>query len=132
LYAGYYAGQRTDAQIHSPEHCYPGSGWQVVERRQEGAPGVPVRELVIDRQGRRRVVWFTYRTRWGWTSGSLGLKRDQILASLLARDRDALLLRLSTPILPGESEADARDRLRATWESATSPVRTWFAQRGVA
>lgn len=132
LYAGYYAGQRTDAQIHSPEHCYPGSGWDVVESRPRDLADIGLRELLIDRGGRRRVVWFGYRTRWGWTAGSLGLKRDQILASLFARDRDALLVRLSTPILPGEAADDARERLRSVWGEATGPVRDWFERRGAA
>jgi hypothetical protein len=30
LYVGYYRSQRQGETIHSPKHCYPGSGWHTL------------------------------------------------------------------------------------------------------
>lgn len=130
MYAGYYAGQRANAQIHSPEHCYPGSGYAVEESRVAQESDHDVRELVVKRGESTRLVWFAYRTRVGWTTNSFGLKRDQIVAAILARSRDALLLRVSTPVYPGEGLEAARTRVANAWSGSTAPVRAWYVSEG--
>jgi EpsI family protein len=29
VFAGYFDRQREGSQVHSPRHCYPGSGWNI-------------------------------------------------------------------------------------------------------
>ena len=117
IYAGYYAGQRTNAQVHAPEHCYPGAGWEIMSSRVLEEKGRRLRELRIENHGEKRLVWYASRTRSGQLSGALALKRDQLLSTLQGHARDALLLRLSTPIL----EVEGKDRAEAPWIS-NSPI----------
>ena len=45
LFIGYFGTQHENSQIHSPKHCYPGAGWNILDegstriaRRDEGDP----------------------------------------------------------------------------------------------
>jgi EpsI family protein len=130
IYAGYYAGQRTNAQVHAPEHCYPGAGWgivasRVVQRNQES-----LHELSIEKRGEKRLVWYAYRTRRGQATSALGLKLDQMFSALRGAPRDALLLRLSTPVLDVEGETAAQRRLAESWDTYGSEVIRWYEGRG--
>jgi EpsI family protein len=131
LYAGYYAGQRRDAQIHAPEYCYPGAGWDVERNRPLSWEGHRMRELVVERGTERRLVWYLYRTRLGEPDGAFGLRRDQILATLTGRPRDGLLLRVSTPLLEMEGEDPARDRLAEAWRREGRRILDWYEGRGI-
>ena len=130
IYLGYYAGQRSDSQVHAPEHCYPGTGWEIVRqtKREEGVSAR--RELRIEYMGNSRLVWYGYRTRLGAPISAWGLKRDQVLATLLGRSRDALLVRLSTPVLEVDGEEGARERLDAAWKLHAARVAQWFDEEG--
>ena len=128
LYAGYYGAQRRNAQIHAPEHCYPGTGFEVeISRRHRVGEGF-VRELHVHRQGQRRLVWYRYRTRSGDSFGPYGLKWDMMLAALRGRPRDAMLVRLSTPWLSIEDVEGPRARLALAWGESVEDLQQWFAQ----
>jgi len=130
IYAGYWAGQRSNAQVHPPEHCYPGSGWKIRSSRTRGEGNDKVRELVISRRGQSRLVWYAYQTRLGRRLSPFGLKGDQMLAVLGGRPRDAILLRLSTPILEVDGVDGARSRLLAAWERHAASALSWFRSEG--
>jgi len=130
LYVGYYAGQRSDAQVHAPEHCYPGTGWEIRDERNHPVGDQQLRELRIERKGNARLVWYGYRTRLGAPTSAFALKRDQVVATLMRRSRDALLLRLSTPILEADGEQGARARLESAWSVHASRVARWYDEEG--
>ncbi|HKI84846.1 MAG TPA: EpsI family protein [Candidatus Krumholzibacteria bacterium] len=130
IYAGYYAGQRTNAQVHAPEHCYPGAGWEIVDSEVVHEDDSVMRQLLIEKQGEKRLVWYAYRTRRGQVTSALGLKLDQMLSSLRGSSRDALLLRLSTPVLDVEGESVAQKRLARSWDSYGEEVLRYFDERG--
>ncbi len=130
IYAGYWAGQRSNAQVHPPEHCYPGSGWKIVRSESRVLHASRLRELTIAHNGRRRLVWYAYQTRLGRRLTPFGLKLDQMRAVLTGRPRDAVLLRMSTPILEVDGLDGARARLQRTWERHALAVLDWFEQEG--
>jgi len=111
IFLGYFARQRFGSQIHSPRHCYPGSGWTIIDQRAGGGLGGPASELLLQREKERRVVLYQYRTRGGWTTSELRLKLEMARNALLGRPLDAAFLRFSTRVVPGESEDAARARL---------------------
>jgi exosortase D (VPLPA-CTERM-specific) len=116
LYIGYYRSQRQGAQIHSPQHCYPGAGWEVQEsepilvRRLDGGFD-ELRRLVVERDGRRDVVVYWYDTRTGRLSDDIGLKLNLMRTALLRLPQDAAFVRWSTPIAEHESLDAATRRL---------------------
>ena len=74
MYVGYYAGQRSNSQVHAPEHCYPGTGWEIVRQTTREQETAALRELRIQHQGNSRLVWYGYRTRLGAPISAFGLK----------------------------------------------------------
>ena len=111
LFVGYFAQQRFGSQIHSPRHCYPGSGWTILDAgRGDQMPG-GAGNLLIQKNKDRRIVYYQYITRGGGTTSEYRLKWELIKNSLIGRPLDAAFVRFSTPVAAGEAEAGARDRL---------------------
>jgi EpsI family protein len=111
LFVGYFNRQRFGSQIHSPRHCYPGSGWNVIGSTTSNRLGGPSGELTIQRDKERRVVLYNYRTRGGDTTSEWRLKLEMALGSLLGRPCDAAFIRYSTAVRDGESDSVALERL---------------------
>lgn len=111
LFVGYFARQRFGSQIHSPRHCYPGSGWNILSAKVSERLGGPSGELLIQRDKDRRVVLYQYVTRRGITTSEFRLKWELTLGSLLGRPMDAAFLRYSTPLAKSETEDQAVLRL---------------------
>jgi EpsI family protein len=123
LFVGYFAQQRFGSQIHSPRHCYPGSGWNILSATKSERLGEPSGELLIQREKERRVVLYQYLTRGGATTSELRLKVELTLGGLLGRPIDAAFIRYSTPVAIGESEAAALERLGAFARALQPSVR---------
>lgn len=77
VYIGYHAtqvreegGGASENSIHPPEHCLPGSGWDVIDAQVvplnipgvEGLPG-EAKRFVIARGSARKLVYFWYQSR---------------------------------------------------------------------
>jgi len=114
LFIGYFATQQERSQIHSPKHCYPGSGWDILS---EGSlmlqlPGraEQVRRLMISDGIERRLVvyWFTMQGRV--IPNEFALKWNQMTSALLGRPQSAAFVRFSVELRPGREE-EARKRL---------------------
>lgn len=120
LYVGYYGTARGGRPEHTPWVCYPSAGWQI-ERSMvtpmaiESAPGEDPRinELIVNRDGKRRLVHFWYATHRSTAIASeTGLTLDHLAGRLSSAGRaDGALVRLSTPI-DARGLDPARDRLR--------------------
>lgn len=114
LFIGYFAEQRERSQIHSPKHCYPGAGWNIISEGtlmlRHGGRREPVRELIISdgRQRRLVVYWFSMHGRT--IPHEFALKWLQMTSALLARPQSAAFVRFSTVTAPGD-EAGTRRRL---------------------
>jgi EpsI family protein len=111
LFVGYFAQQRFGSQIHSPRHCYPGSGWNILRATKSERLGGPSGELLIQRDKEQRVVLYQYLTRGGATTSELRLKVELTVGALLGRPIDAAFIRYSTPVGSGETEAAALARM---------------------
>ncbi len=111
LFVGYFARQKFGSQIHSPRHCYPGSGWNILTTEESERLGSPSGELTIQRDKDRRVVLYQYLTRGGATTSEFRLKWELTMGALLGRPMDAAFIRYSTPLARHETEGEALDRL---------------------
>ena len=108
LFIGYFADQQKNTQIHSPKHCYPGAGWDIVS---EGSIVInvgrilsPARRLIISSGGRRQLVVYWFNMRGKTIPNEFALKWNQMTSALLSRPQAASFIRFSAMIPPGGDE----------------------------
>ncbi len=113
LFIGYFADQQENSQIHSPKHCYPGAGWDIIS---EGSIALdiggtisPARKLTISDGGSRQLVVYWFSVRGRTIPNEFELKWNQMTSALLARPQAASFIRFSAPIPPGRDEAVRAD-----------------------
>lgn len=120
LYVAYYATQRKGESAHSPRTCIPGGGWEMVGLAEHVVEGVTIngRPLVVNRavirlgeQKQLTYYWFQQR---GRVITNEYLVKWLIFWDALTRNRtDGALVRLVTPVMPGEDIAAAEKRMVA-------------------
>ena len=67
LYGVFYGAQGADRTMHSPLNCYPGSGWEIVEKGKVRFKGVgghengfEARKLILRKGQRKRLLYYWY------------------------------------------------------------------------
>jgi len=114
VYIGYYSTARGGRPEHTPRACYTGAGWALLATDVRTVDGgrSRIQEFLVERGGQRRLVHFWYRThrQTGLTSG-LNLSIDRLIGRFTTGRADGALVRLSTPLRPGEDLSAARSRL---------------------
>lgn len=100
VYIGYYQSQRAGEQIHSPKHCLPGGGLQVVSERitTRQIPGYgPLKAVeALYRNGADGTLFlYWYRMRDEHITNEYLLKLAMIWNSLVHRRNEAMFVRLS-------------------------------------
>jgi EpsI family protein len=126
LYIGYHEKQTRDrtsgrsSAIHPPEHCLPGSGWDVIDAQIvpiDGLPGAEAKRFVIAKGNERALVYFWYQSR----GRAIARSHEKILYMFLDRARtgrtDGSLVRFTIPIHQGDI-----DEAEATFQSFSSAV----------
>jgi EpsI family protein len=101
LYIGYYSSQKQGAQIHSPKHCLPGSGWYKISKKQkvmniDGVGDVSFIEAVYQKGEEKEMFIYWYKMKNIYITNEYILKLYMILNSLKYGRNDAAFLRLST------------------------------------
>lgn len=117
LYVAWYDSQRAGQSVHSPRSCLPGGGWVITELTQVALPNVngPAGDVVVNRAlialgNERQLVYYWFQQR-GRVITNEYLVKWYLLWDALARQRtDGALVRLTTPLKPGEDprRGDAR------------------------
>ncbi|RME33477.1 MAG: VPLPA-CTERM-specific exosortase XrtD [Gammaproteobacteria bacterium] len=120
FYVAWYDHQHAGSAAHSPRSCIPGGGWHIssVEERVSGTlslHGQPVRYNRVEiRKGDHRQLVYYWFVEQGRVTANEYLAKWYIFWHALTRNRtDGALVRLVTPILPGEDWADGDARLLA-------------------
>jgi EpsI family protein len=133
LFIAYFPSQRTGDTIHSPQHCLPGSGWNPVENTRvtlalpSHAP-FAVNRYVIAKGDDRRLVLY-----WFWAHDH-GVASEYWAKYYLVKDAirlnrsDGSLVRLVTPMYPGESAEHAQQRI-FPFTSAVVPLLDQYIPR---
>ncbi len=117
LYVAYYATQRTGVSPHSPSVCLPGNGWQmaVFERtnyNNNDGISLPLNRVVMTKGSDKELVYYWFEER-GLKIANEYVSKLYLLRDAVFKNRtDGALVRLTTPILPGETEGDADQRLQ--------------------
>jgi len=104
LYIGYYKTHRRSAEIHTPEHCQAGGGWEILtkERRQYDIPGVNEHlnliEAVYEKDQEKRLFIYWYLINGKHITNFFHYKMRVILNALLYKRSDATFVRITVPI----------------------------------
>lgn len=116
LFVAYFPSQREGDAIHSPKNCLPGSGWTPLESVSTdlylgGGNTVNAnRYVVANGGGERDLVLYWYQAH-GRTVASEYLAKYWLVADSIRLHRtDGALVRLITPMLPGETSVAAEHR----------------------
>jgi EpsI family protein len=112
LYVAYYGSQRTGESPHSPLVCIPGGGWSITKLERGALDAAhPLNKARIERNGSKQLVYYWYEER-GRSIASEYWSKWYLLSDAITKNRsDGALVRLITPVSPGELEGDADARL---------------------
>jgi len=116
LFIAYFPSQRAGDTIHSPKNCLPGSGWSPIDSRhitlsQPGHEPFPVNRYVIAQGDSQRVVLYWYWAHNRGIASEYWAKYYLVADSIKMNRSDGSLVRITTPLLPGETADDAQERL---------------------
>jgi exosortase D (VPLPA-CTERM-specific) len=107
LYIGYHASQRQGDLIHSPKHCYPGSGWYSLEAGQQsislthaGNDGqvITVNRYLIQKGLEQQLVLYWYQERGRVVANEYWGKLYLVWDAFTRRRTDGALVRVSAPV----------------------------------
>ncbi|HSG29007.1 MAG TPA: EpsI family protein [Candidatus Krumholzibacterium sp.] len=126
FFLGYFERQQENSQIHSPKHCYPGSGWNIMGERDvrvslEGKD-LDVRELLISDGRETRLVIYWFNMSGESIPDEFALKFHQMKNALLSRPQSAAFIRFST-VVDGGDQDRARARLLGFIEEISPDIR---------
>jgi EpsI family protein len=116
LYIAYFPSQKTGDTIHSPNHCIPGAGWvpisrEIVHLAAPDGSSFPVNRYVITKLGARQLVLYWFQAHGREVASEYWAKYYLIADSIRMNRSDGSLVRLMTPMLHGESPAEAQARM---------------------
>ncbi len=118
LYVAYYATQRTGVSPHSPSVCLPGNGWQIAEferssyRNDDLGIFLPLNRVIMSKGSNRELVYYWFEERGLQVANEYAAKLYLLRDAIFKNRTDGALVRLTTPVLPGENESDADKRLQ--------------------
>jgi len=118
LYSAYYASQRGGASAHSPRSCIPGGGWQIkgfdtidLKNVENGAKPLSVNRLLIRKGDQGQLVYYWFQQRDRIITNEYLVKWYLFWDALTKNRTDGALIRLTTPVKPGENPQLADQRL---------------------
>ena len=115
LYIAYLPTQRSGQSIHSPENCLPGAGWTIVSSQVThftGGDGKPYEandNLIVNGASTDEVLYW-YQLHGRSIASDYRAKIDTLADSIRYGRTDEALVRIITPVLPGEERDSARER----------------------
>jgi EpsI family protein len=115
LFIGYFPTQRTGQSIHSPQHCLPGAGWTfqssgVTQLTDSSGKVSTVGEYIISNGSSTQEVLYWYQMHGRSIANDYKAKLYTVADSIRYGRTDAALVRIITPVNPGESQVDAHNR----------------------
>ncbi len=116
LFIGYFPTQRTGQAIHSPQNCLPGSGW-TFESSGTTLIAAPdgrryrVGDYIITDGTNRQEVLYWYRAHGRSIASDYRAKLYMLLDAIRYNRTDGALIRVITPVLPGEPAGAAHARV---------------------
>jgi len=118
LFIAYFPSQRAGDTIHSPKNCLPGAGWSPVEssRVSVSLPALepfPANRYVIAKGEDRQLVLYWYWAHNRAVASEYWAKLYLVTDAMRLNRSDGSMIRITTPLLRGESIDTAQQRLLA-------------------
>lgn len=111
LYLGYHGGGPESGPIHSPKHCLPGSGWQVVStvpgEMSIGEQKVNLVRAVYQNGYSRELFLYWFQVKGKTLANEYALKAAEVFNSIVHNRRDSAFVRISLPFTGDEEKAIA-------------------------
>jgi EpsI family protein len=116
LFVAYFRSQRAGDTIHSPKNCLPGAGWTQIESRRitisrPGHQPFPATRYVIAKGDARQVVLYWYWAHDRGVASEYWAKFYLVADSIKMTRSDGALVRITTPMFPGETADAAQQQL---------------------
>ncbi len=116
LFIAYFPTQRAGDTIHSPKNCLPGAGWTPIDTARVtvsvgGHAPFPANRYVIAKGSDRLLVLYWYWAHDRALASEYWAKVYLVTDSIRMNRSDGALVRLTTPMVPGESVEAAMGRL---------------------
>ena len=118
LFIAFYNSQTQGNAIHSPEVCLPSGGWEVYDLapHRVSFPGTvygefAVNRAIIEKGTSRQLVYYWFEQRGKRMTNDFAAKISVLVDSIRIGRSDGALVRVLTPVRPGETEAMAEARL---------------------
>ena len=118
FYVAYYASQRNGLAPHSPAVCIPGNGWQITDLQRTSFSSdnanitFPLNRVIIEKNSTKELVYYWFEERGRKIANEWWSKAYLLADAILQNRTDGALIRVTTPIYPGEIESDADKRLQ--------------------
>ncbi len=130
LFVAYFPSQRTGSTIHSPKHCLPGAGWvfdssRYVNLIDDNGKVHHVGEYIISNGAMRDFVIYWYEAHGRSVASDYWAKFYLIEDAMRTNRTDGALVRIMTPIMPGEDVPQARNRAQG-FAAQLTPMLTRF------
>jgi EpsI family protein len=113
----WYADQ-SQGGVHSPEICLPGGGWEIawlertdITERHRRRPPFNLNRAIIQKGETRMMVYYWFQQRERRIAWDIAAKFWLMVDGITTGRTDGALVRLTTPIRPNETDAEAEARL---------------------
>ena len=117
FFSAWYEDQ-SKGGVHSPEICLPGSGWEIAWLERVNVAGrlgqteaFNINRAIIQKGESRMMVYYWFDQKGRRIAWDFAAKMYLLLDGIMTSRKDGALVRLTTLIRPGESDAAAAARL---------------------
>ena len=132
FYVAYYASQRKGSSPHSPIVCIPGGGWQISKFERTSLRDdalnltLPLNRVIIARDNDKQLVYYWFVERNRQIANEYWAKWYLLVDAITRNRTDGALVRLVTPLYPGESERAADERLQSFLKDLEPRLRAYL------
>jgi exosortase D (VPLPA-CTERM-specific) len=136
FYVAYYATQRNGISPHSPSVCLPGNGWQIADfertnySNDDSSVSLPLNRVVMSRGSDKQLVYYWFDERGMKIANEYWSKLFLLRDAMFMNRTDGALVRLTTPLYPGETEKDAEKRLQEFTQIAVQSLTGYLPSTG--
>jgi len=116
LFIAYFPSQKAGDTIHSPNHCLPGAGWvptlrQLAQISRPDGSSFPANRYVVSKEGNRQLVLYWFEAHGRAVASEYWAKYYLVADSVRMNRSDGGLVRLMSPMYPGETPDAAQARI---------------------
>ncbi|GHA47925.1 hypothetical protein GCM10008927_11080 [Amylibacter ulvae] len=129
MFVAFYENQTDGSGIHSPEVCLPVGGWEIftlepynVQTTLPVFGGFNVNRAIIQKGLSQQLVYYWFEQRGERMTNDIKAKFRVVIDGVRTGRTDGALVRYATPIVAGETAADADARLQGFLQNSLSAL----------